>query len=181
MNIWLGTLGFVDTRYSRSGKDHDGYVLCDCRLSIVWEETRVSVAEGFIAIIDGERCVFWVQGCGCNGCRGSRGGEVVCYDCQGEQGYVVFLGQADRGRGGAVSGSKSTMEGCEGYTEIYGIIFDGGLDSIGIKDCVLIEPSQWGALRRGWHMRLTMARTLDRSQAIFHVRQVDEPWTYAHT
>ena len=43
------------------------------------------------------------------------------------------------------------MEGCEGYTEINGIIFNGGLNGVGLEDRVLIAPSQcigWGMLWR---------------------------------
>ena len=64
------------------------------------------------------------------------------------------------------------MEGGEGYAEVNGVIFNGGLDGVGFEDCILLAPGQWGALRRGWGVSLTMARTLDRSQAVFHVRQV---------
>ena len=34
------------------------------------------------------------------------------------------------------------MEGCEGYTEIYSIVFNCRLDGVGFEDCVLIVPSQ---------------------------------------
>lgn len=57
MNVGLGTLGLVYTRYRGGGEDHDGYVLRDGRFSIVWEEAGVWVAEGFIVVggvIDGE-------------------------------------------------------------------------------------------------------------------------------
>ena len=83
MNVRLGTLGFVYIRYSCSGEDDDRQVLRDCRFAVVWEEARVRVAEGVIVtvgIIDGERCILWIQACGCNGCRGSRGGEITGYD-----------------------------------------------------------------------------------------------------
>ena len=145
MNVRLGTLGLVYARYSCSGKDHDRQVLRDCRLSVVWEEARVRVAEGVIiavGIIDWERCFFWIKECGCNVCRGSRGGEITGYDRQGKQGYIVFLRQADGGRGGGESGSKSTVEGCEGYAEIYSVVFNGRLDGVGFEDCILIVSSQ---------------------------------------
>ena len=147
MNIWLGTLGLMDTRYSCSGKDHDRYFLSDRRLSILWEEARVWVAEGIIVavgVVDGERCIFWVQSCGCNGCGGARGGEVIGYDGQGKQRYVVFLGQADGGRGGGKSGSESAVEWCKGDAEIYDVVFNGGLDGVGFEDCILVAPSQLG-------------------------------------
>ena len=63
MDVWLGALGLVYTRYGCSGKDHDGYVLRDDRFSIVWKEARIRVAERIVvavAIIDGEGCVVWV-------------------------------------------------------------------------------------------------------------------------
>ena len=63
MNVRLGTLGLVYTRYGGGGEDHDGYVLRDGRFSIVWEEAGVWVAEGFIVVvgvIDGEGCVVRV-------------------------------------------------------------------------------------------------------------------------
>ena len=145
MNVWLGTLGLVYARYSCSGENHDGYVLRDCCLSIVGEEARVWVPEGFIVavgLVDGERCTFWVHARGCNGCRGSRGGEVVGYDGQGNQWYVVLLGQTDRSRRGCESGPESAVEGGEGYAEVYGVIFDGGLDGVGFEDCILIASSQ---------------------------------------
>lgn len=69
MYVWLGTLGLVYTRYDFGGKDHDGYVLRDGRFSIVWEEGGIGVAEGIIVggrIVDGERCVVWVQSRGCD-------------------------------------------------------------------------------------------------------------------
>ena len=84
MNVWLGTLGLVYTRYSCGREDNDGYVLRDGRFSVVWEKARIGVAEGIIvgvSIVDGEGCVVWVSGRGCNGCRGARGGKVVGYDC----------------------------------------------------------------------------------------------------
>lgn len=60
------------------------------------------------------------------------------------------------------------MERCKGDAEVYGVVFNGGLDGVGFEDCVLMAPSQLGrVLWRGWNVRLTMARTLDRSQAIF--------------
>ena len=142
MNIRLGALGLVYARYSCSGKDDDRQVLRDCRLPVVWEEARVRVIIVPVGLIDWERCIFWIKACGCNGCRGPRGGEIIGYDSQGKQGYVVFLRQADRGRGGGESGSKSAVEGCEGYTEIYSIAFNGRLDGVGFEDCVLIVASQ---------------------------------------
>ena len=45
MNVRLRALGLVYTRYSCSGKDLDRQVLRDCRLSVVWEEAWVRVAE----------------------------------------------------------------------------------------------------------------------------------------
>ena len=145
MNIRLRALGLVYTRYGCSGKNHDRYVLRDRRLTIVGEEARVRVAERIsvaVGIIGWERCVFWVQACGCDGCRGPRGGEIVRYDSQGKQGYVVFLGQADGCRRSRESGPKSAMEGCEGYAEIDGVVFDGGLDCVGFENCVLMAASQ---------------------------------------
>ena len=144
MNVRLGTLRLVYVRYSCRGEDLDGQVLRDCRLSVVGEEARVRVGEGVIVamgVIGWEGYVFWIQAGGCNGCRGSRGGETTGYDCQGKQGYIVFLRQADGGRGGVESGSKSAVEGCEGYAEIDSIILNGRLDCVGFKDCVLIVPS----------------------------------------
>ena len=146
MNIRLGALGLVYTRYSCSGEDHDRYVLRNRRLSVMWEEGRICAPEGIIvgvSVIDWERCIFWIRGCGCNGCRGSRGGEIVGYDGQGKQGYVIFFGQTDGGRGGGESGPKSALERCEGYAEVDGIVFDGGLDGVGFEDCVLTARSQW--------------------------------------
>lgn len=84
MNVWLGTLGLVYTRYRCGGKDHDGYVLCDCCFSIVWEEARIGGAKCIIVgvgIIDREGCVVRVQGRGCNGGRRAGGGQVVGNDC----------------------------------------------------------------------------------------------------
>ncbi len=63
MNVWLGTLGLVYTRYSRGGKDDDGYVLRDGCFSVVWEKARVRVAEGIIvgvSIVEREGRVVWV-------------------------------------------------------------------------------------------------------------------------
>ena len=151
MDIRLGTLGLMYTRYGCSGEDHDRYVLRDRRLSVVGEEGRIGVTEGVIVgvgVIDWESCIVWVGGCGCDGCRGSRGGEAVGYDGQGKQGYVIFLGQTDGGRGGGKSGTKSALERCEGYAEVYGVVFDGGLDGVGFEDCVLTAPSQFGAVER---------------------------------
>ena len=87
MNIWLGTLRLVNTRYSCWGKNHDRYVLRDRRLSILWEESRVWVAEGIIigvGIVSWESFISWVQGSGGNGCGVAGGGEVVGYDSQGK-------------------------------------------------------------------------------------------------
>lgn len=84
MNVWLGTLGLVYTRYSGRGKDYNGYVLRDGRFSIVREEARTGIPEGIIvgvSIIDGEGCIIWIKSRGCNVCRGPRGGQVVGYDC----------------------------------------------------------------------------------------------------
>ena len=145
MNVWLRTLWFVDTRYNLRGKDDDRYVLRDGCFSIVWEKGRIRIAKRIIVgvgIIHGERRVFRVKGRGCNGCRRARGCEVVGYDRQRKEGCVVFLGQADGGRGGGESGAESALEGCKGYTEVYGVIFDGGLDGVGFEDGVLISPSQ---------------------------------------
>ncbi len=172
MNVWLRTLRFMYTRYSCSGKDDDGYFLGDRRLSIVGEEARVWFVEGIIAvvgIIDGEGCVFGIQSCGCNGYRRPRRGEAVCDDGQGKQGYIVFLGQAYGGRRGAESRSESAMERCERYAEVYGVVFHGRLDGVAFKDRVLSHQVS-RARCRGWDVRLTMARTLDRCQAIFHGR-----------
>ena len=185
MNVRLGTFGFVYICDCCSGKDYDRQILRNCRFSVVWEEARVRVAEGVIVavgIIDWERCILWIQAGGCNRCRGSRGGEITGYDGQGEQGYVVFLRQANRGGGGGEGGPKSAVEGCEGYAEIDSIVFNGRLDGVGFKNCVLIVASQLrGRFVEGGEARLTIARTLDRSQAIFHVRRVEGRRTYAQT
>ncbi len=45
MNVWLGTLGLVYTRYSCGGKNDDGDVLRDGRFPVVGEKARVGVAE----------------------------------------------------------------------------------------------------------------------------------------
>ena len=68
------------------------------------------------------------------------------------------------------------MEGGERYAEVNGVIFNSGLDCVGFEDCILLAPGQWGTLGGGWGVSLTMARTLDRSQAVFHVRQVKRTW-----
>ena len=63
MNVWLGALGLVYTRYSCGGKDDNWYVLRNGRFSIVWEKGRIGVAEGIIisvGIVDGEGCVVWI-------------------------------------------------------------------------------------------------------------------------
>ena len=137
MNVRLGTLRLVYVCYGCRGKDLDGQVLRDCRLSVVGEEAGVRVVEGVIVamgIIGWEGYVLWIQACGCDGCRGSRGRETVGYDCQRKQGYVVFLRQADGGRRGVESGSKGAVEGCEGYAEIDGVVFNSGLDGVGFED-----------------------------------------------
>ena len=56
MDVWLGTLRLVYIRHRCSGKDYDGYVLGDGRVSIVRKESRVWVAEG---IIGGAGIVGW--------------------------------------------------------------------------------------------------------------------------
>ena len=137
MDVWLGTLRLVYTRYSGSGEDYDGYVLRDGCFSIVWEEASIGIAEGIIVgvgIIDAEGCGVWVQSRCCNGCRGPRGGQIVGYDCKDKQGYVVFLGQTDGGRGGGEGGAEGALEGCEWYAEVYSVVVDGGLDGVGFED-----------------------------------------------
>lgn len=186
MDVWLWALWLVDRCYGCSGEDHDGYVLRDSRFSVVWEEARIWVAEGIvdgIGIVEGERCGVRVWSSRYDGCRGPRGGKVVCYDSQREQRNIVFLRQADGGGGRREGGAESAVEGCERYAEINSIIVNGRLDSVGFEDRVLIAPSQRGALWRGRLVvvRLTMARTLDRSQAISHVSQVAGRRTYAQT
>lgn len=77
MDVWLGTLGLVYTRYSRSGKYHDGNFLRNGCFPIVWEDARIWIAVGIIVgvgIPGDKRRVIWVQRCGCNGCRRPRGG-----------------------------------------------------------------------------------------------------------
>ena len=77
MDVWLGTLGLVYTRYSCSGKDYDRDFLRDGCLPIVWEDARVWVAVGIvvgIGILGGKRRVIRIQGCGCNRRRRPRGG-----------------------------------------------------------------------------------------------------------
>ena len=45
------------------------------------------------------------------------------------------------------------MEGCEGYTEVDGVVFNGGLNGVGFEDRVLMHPVSvligWGTLWRG--------------------------------
>ena len=60
MNVWLRALGFVYTRYSCSGQDHDGYILRDGRFSIMWDEDRVGVVESVmvgVCTIVGDGCI----------------------------------------------------------------------------------------------------------------------------
>ena len=94
MDVWLGALGLVDTRYGCSGEYDDRDFLRDGCLPVVWEDARVWVAVGIVVgvgIVGVKRRVIWVQGCGCDGCRRPGGGEIVGYDCKRKQGYVVFL------------------------------------------------------------------------------------------
>ena len=94
MDVWLGTLGLVYTRYSCSGKYDDRDFLRNGCFPIVWEDASVWVAVGIdvgIGILGGKRRVIRVQGRSCNRRRRPRGGEVVGYDCKRKQGYVVFL------------------------------------------------------------------------------------------
>lgn len=167
MDVRLRALRLVDARDGRGGEDQDGYVLRDGRFPVVGEEGRVGVAEGIVGavgvggggvvIVGGGGCVVWVQGRGRDGGRWAGGGQVVGYDGQREQGYVVFLRQADGGGRGGKGGAEGAVEGREGDAQVDGVVLDGGLDGVGFEDCVLVAaPGQWR--RSGeWMMRICEA------------------------
>lgn len=83
MDVWLRTLGFVDGRNRGCCEDYDGYVLGDCCLTVVREETLcVRFAEGLIgAGILWKRCSVGAE----SRCRyrSSRacGSQAVGDDC----------------------------------------------------------------------------------------------------
>ena len=157
VDVRLGTLRLVDVGDCGGGEDDDGDLLRDGRFAVVREEAGVPVvdARGFIggiifilcAIVIGgiRRVIFEIETgarCSCrwDGCRGSRGGQIVGYDGEGKERDVVFLRQADRGGGSGEGGAEGAMEGCEGDAKIDGVVCNGGLDRVDFEDGVLSKP-----------------------------------------
>lgn len=76
-------------------------------------------------------------------------GEGVGDDCKGEEGDVVFFCEAQGGGCGADGGAEGFVEGGEREFEVDCVVGGGGLDGVGLEDCVLGFGSERGS-RMGW-------------------------------
>lgn len=101
MHIWFSAAGFVDVGYGGRGEDGDGDGLGDCGLAVLGERRgggwSGAVCDGGGVVVCGI-LVVGVGGerLGVEGLVGlSEGGDGVCEDGEGEEGYVVFFRETE--------------------------------------------------------------------------------------